>query len=157
MKLDVILVGTDFGPQSRNALDWTIELARRLGSRIVVAHAFDLPIYGFPDSSLLVDAKTAARLSDEAQKALDNEVDRARNRDVIIEGKLVQGDPRETIPSLATSLNAGLVVVGSHGRRGLARALLGSVAEGMLRVSNVPVLVIRQPASDGARSAGDDP
>jgi nucleotide-binding universal stress UspA family protein len=46
MMLDMILVGTDFGPQSREAADWAIELARSLGSRIVIAHAFDLPIYG---------------------------------------------------------------------------------------------------------------
>jgi len=146
MTLDLIVVGTDFGPQSRNALDWAIDLAHRMGSRIVLAHAFDLPIYGLPDASLLVDAKTAARLSTEAQKALDGEVDRVQTRGLPIEGQLLQGDAREVIPSLATRLGAGLVVVGSHGRRGVVRALLGSVAESIVRVSTMPVVVVPHAA-----------
>jgi nucleotide-binding universal stress UspA family protein len=80
---------------------------------------------------------------DEAQKALDAEVDRVCNHGVGVEGRLAQGDARATIPSLAKTLNAGLIVVGSHGRHGLARALLGSVAESILRVSSVPVVVFR--------------
>jgi nucleotide-binding universal stress UspA family protein len=146
MAIDVILVGTDFGPQSRHALDWTIDLARRLGSRIVIAHAFDLPIYGLPDASLLVDAKTASRLNTEAQKALDGEVGRVRDRGVTIQAELLQGDAREIIPSLATRLGAGLVVVGTHGRHGVARALLGSVAESIARASTIPVVVVPHPA-----------
>jgi nucleotide-binding universal stress UspA family protein len=144
MALDVILVGTDFGPQSRHALDWAIELAHRLGSRIVVAHAFDLPIYGLPDATLLVDAKTASRLSTEAQNGLDAEVSRVRSRGVTIEGELVQGDARQAIPSLATRLGAGLIVVGTHGRHGVARALLGSVAGSIVRAATMPVVVVPQ-------------
>jgi nucleotide-binding universal stress UspA family protein len=142
MAFDVILAGTDFGPQSRQAVEWAMALAQRTHSRVVVAHAFDLPIYGLPDASLLVDAKTAARLSTEAQKALDEEVNRLRNGEVPVEGHLMQGDAREIIPSLATKLGAGLIVVGSHGRHGVARALLGSVAESIVRASSVPVAVV---------------
>jgi len=142
----VILVGTDFTELARAALDWAVDLASPLDARIVVAHVFDLPIVGFPDASLMVDAHTAARLSDDAQRALDTEIARVRDRGVGVDGILKQGDPRDILPALATSLDAGLIVIASHGRRGLAHALLGSVAESVMRASKVPVTVVRQHA-----------
>jgi nucleotide-binding universal stress UspA family protein len=142
----VILVGTDFTDLARAALDWAVDLASPLGARIVVAHVFDLPIVGFPDAALMVDAHTAARLSDDAQRALDAEIARVRDRGVAVDGVLKQGDPRDILPVLGTSLDAGLIVIASHGRRGLAHALLGSVAESVMRASKIPVTVVRQPA-----------
>jgi nucleotide-binding universal stress UspA family protein len=62
---------------------------------------------------------------------------------VAVEGLLRQGDARDTLSALAASIGAGLIVVGSHGRRGIARALLGSVAEHLARTStNIPVTVV---------------
>jgi nucleotide-binding universal stress UspA family protein len=143
MAIEVILAGTDFSDLARGAVDWAIELARSLGARVVVAHVFDLPIVGFPDASLVVGPTTAARLSDDAQRALDAEVGRVRERGVPVEGILRQGDARDALPALASSVGAGLLVVGSHGRRGIARALLGSVAEGLIRTStDVPITVV---------------
>jgi nucleotide-binding universal stress UspA family protein len=142
-----ILVGTDFSDPARTALDWAIDLARALSAHIVVAHVFDLPIVGFLDASLVVDAKTAAKMSDEAQKALDAEIARMRNLGVAVEGQLRQGDARDVLPSLAATVGAKLIVVGSHGRRGMARALLGSVAESVVRASSVPVVVVRHRAA----------
>jgi nucleotide-binding universal stress UspA family protein len=142
MTVDRILVGTDFSEQSRAATDWALALASALGAKVTLAHVFDLPIVGFPDAALLVDAKTAARLSDEAQRSLDAELARVQGG-VPVDGLLRQGDVRELLPKLAVEAGAGLVVVGSHGRRGLARALLGSVAESLVRTSTVPVAVVR--------------
>jgi len=143
MAIEAILVGTDFSEIAHGALDWAIDLARALGARVVLAHVFDLPIVGFPDASLVVGPATAARMSDDAQKVLDAEVARVRERGVPVEGVLRQGDAREVLPALASSMGAGLLVVGSHGRRGIARALLGSVAEGLIRTStSVPITVV---------------
>ena len=143
MSFETIVVGADFSEIGRAALEWAIELARPLKSRIVLAHVYDLPIVGFPDASFIVDAQTASRMSDDAQKGLDAEVARFRDCGVPIEGSLQQGDARDELPALAVSLGAWLLVVGSHGRRGVARALLGSVAETIVRASTVPVAVIR--------------
>ncbi len=143
MNLDTILVATDFSPQARAAADWATALAGALGARVIVAHVYDLPIVGFPDGSLIVDAQTASRLSDEAQAALEAEVARMGASGVKVEGLLRQGDPREVIPSLAKASGAGLIAAGSHGRRGVARALLGSMAESLVRDSTIPVVVIR--------------
>jgi nucleotide-binding universal stress UspA family protein len=146
MPVQTILVATDFSEQACAAADWALALAGALGAKIIVAHVFDLPLVGFLDGSLLASAKMAARMSDEAQAALAAEVTRIRGGGVDVEGLLRQGDAREMVPVLATAEGAGLVVVGSHGRRGLARALIGSVAESIVRSSIVPVAVIRPGA-----------
>jgi nucleotide-binding universal stress UspA family protein len=143
MPFKTILVASDFGHAAVSALDWTIDLARALGARVRVAHVYDLPLVGLPDATLMVNAATAARLSNQAQAALNAEVARVQDRGVPIAGLLRQGDPRDEIPALAASEGANLIVVGSHGRRGVARALLGSVAEDLLRRSSIPVLVVR--------------
>jgi nucleotide-binding universal stress UspA family protein len=146
MSIEVILVGTDFGEPARTALDWAIDLAKDLGAGIVLAHVFDLPIVGLPDAAILVGAQTAARLSDEAQSALDAEVRRVKDRGVDIKPALRQGDPRELVPVIAADVGARLVVVGSHGRRGVLRGLLGSVAEDIMRRSGVPVTIVHAKA-----------
>ncbi|MGO9836769.1 MAG: universal stress protein [Polyangiaceae bacterium] len=146
MAFETILVGADFSDTGRAALDWAIDLARPLGSRILVAHVYDLPIVGFPDASFIVDPTTAAHMSDDAQKGLDREIARVHDRGVPVEGSLHQGDARDVLPSLAVSSGAWLLVVGSHGRRGVARALLGSVAENIVRASSVPVAVVHAKA-----------
>lgn len=141
MNVAKILVATDFGAASRAALDWSLDLAQALEARVI--HVFDLPIVGLLDASIIVGAETAARMTDAAQAALDSERTRVAGRGVPVEGWLRQGDPREVIPTLGVSAEAGLVVVGSHGRKGFARALLGSVAEAIVRASTVPVTVVR--------------
>jgi nucleotide-binding universal stress UspA family protein len=70
---------------------------------------------------------------------------------VPIESVLKSGDPRDVVPAVAKDLGCDLIVLGTHGRRGLARALLGSVAESILRTSHVPVLAVRghEPKKSG--------
>ena len=144
-----ILVGTDFSGTSLAALDWAIDLARGLRVPLTVVHVFDLPIVGLPDASLLVDAATASRLTTEAQTALNAEVARVRDRGVPVDGSLRQGDPRAMLGAVSPGDPPALLVVGSHGRRGLARALLGSVAEAIVRHSEIPVLVVRAQPTRG--------
>ncbi len=139
-----ILVATDFGDASRAAFDWSLNLAKTLGARVILVHVFDLPIIGFPDASIVVGAERATRIANTAQAALEAESRRAESG-IPVEAWLRQGDPREAIPVLASVADAGLIVVGSHGRKGLARALLGSVAEAIVWASPVPVAVVRGP------------
>jgi nucleotide-binding universal stress UspA family protein len=137
-----ILVGTDFSDTARVALDWAIALARPLEARIVLVYVFDLPIVGLPDAAFLVSPEEGARISNEAQRALDAEIARVTSCGVPVEGRLLQGDPRDVLPSQGASSDAAFIVVGSHGRRGIVRALVGSVAERIVRVSKVPVVVV---------------
>ena len=108
-------------------------------------HAYEIPVVGFPDGALIPTADVAARITEAATKGLDSLVEARRGRGVPIEGVLCQGVPWEEINSTAERLDADLIVIGTHGRRGLARALLGSVAENVIRTSSRPVLTIHGP------------
>jgi|SRR5579859_4397614 len=147
---NTILVATDFSTTSRAAVDWAAALAKELGAKLIVAHWFDLPVIGFPDAALQVNARTATRMSDEAQAALDSEIARIARKGIVVDGLLRQGDARSGASELAASCGARLIVVGSHGRTGIARALLGSVAESILRTSSLPVAVVRKDGASGA-------
>jgi nucleotide-binding universal stress UspA family protein len=140
-----ILVATDFTETSGRALDWAIELAARLGASVTVVHAYEIPVLGFPDGALIATSDVAARISGGAQAALGNTVEEHRGRGVPIDGILREGAAWEEIEAVADSIDADLIVIGTHGRRGLTRALLGSVAEKVVRTSRRPVATIQGP------------
>lgn len=144
-----ILVPVDFSEKSERSLDYAIELAKKFESRITLVHAYEIPVYGFTDATLVATPDLAARLSDAAQKTLDELVESRRDRGVPIEGVLRNGVAWEEIAAVAKQIHADLIVIGTRGRRGLARALLGSVAESVIRTSDVPVLTIHAPAEAG--------
>ncbi|MDP9150265.1 MAG: universal stress protein [Myxococcota bacterium] len=140
-----ILVPTDFSESSERALDWALDLAARLGASVTVMHAYEIPIVGFPDGALIATPELASRISDAAGAALDKTVARLQGRGVKVDGLLRDGVAFEEITRAADELDADLIVVGTHSRRGLARALLGSVAENVIRSSPRPVLTIQGP------------
>jgi nucleotide-binding universal stress UspA family protein len=140
-----ILVPTDFTETSDRALDWAIHLASAVGASVTVMHAYEIPVVGFPDGALIPTAEIAQRITDAARNGLTALVDRNRDRGVAIDGILREGVAYEEINAVADQIDADLLVVGTHGRRGLARALLGSVAENVIRTSHRPVLTIHGP------------
>jgi nucleotide-binding universal stress UspA family protein len=144
-KNKTILVPLDFSEASDNALDYAIDIAKKLDARIVVMHAFEIPLVGFPDGVLAATAEIASRILNSAQGALDDAIAKRKDTGVPMTSLLRQADPREAITGAAKELGAELVIMGTHGRRGLARALIGSVAEGVVRTSSVPVLTVRGP------------
>jgi nucleotide-binding universal stress UspA family protein len=140
-----IIVPIDFSDTSLHALDYAIEMAKKLGASITVMHAFELPIYGFPDGALVASAEMAARITDGANAGLRAATEDRANAGVPLVSVLRQGRPEEEIVTLAKATGADLIVLGTHGRRGLARALLGSVAENVVRTATCPVLTVRGP------------
>ncbi len=139
-----ILVPTDFSEPARTALDYAVELAEKLGAKVHVTHAFELPLVGFPDGVMTISAEMATRITVAAQRALDDIVAMHRTRAIELQTSLVQGDPREAVLGVAKEIEADLIVMGTHGRRGIARALIGSVAESIVRTSSIPVLTLRE-------------
>jgi nucleotide-binding universal stress UspA family protein len=85
----------------------------------------------------------AARISDASQHALKKTVDQRLGRGIPIDSLLREGVAWEEINAVADEIDADLVVIGTHGRRGLARALLGSVAEHVVRTGRRPIVTIR--------------
>lgn len=136
------LVPTDFGEPSQKALAYAVELAKKLEGEVIVLHTFDLPIVGFPDGAMVATPEMSTRISTAAQEGLAKTLAQFQNAGVNMRSVLKQGDAWEAILETAKELGAGMIVMGTHGRTGIGRALLGSVAEKVVRTSTVPVLTI---------------
>jgi nucleotide-binding universal stress UspA family protein len=155
MAIRTIVVGVDFSPVSEVACRQAVGVARRTGARVVLAHAAAIPEQpeGLPSS--MSDTAQAylgvlrGRMADD-KRALAEVGERLGGQGVDISHVLVDGFPDDALVTAAHDLGAELIVTGSHGRRGLGRILLGSVAERVVRAATVPVLVGR-----GAHGAAD--
>ncbi len=138
-----ILVPIDASETSRRALAYAQQLAALKGAQLRIVHVFDDVVYlhGFEyDSGALPAARAYA-----AQLLTDVAVE-AHAAGAHVDKKLLEGSGRslgEAVAEEARAWNADLVVVGSHGRRGIGRAILGSGAEQVIRLAPVPVLVVR--------------
>lgn len=143
---DRILVAVDDSPPAQRGLDEAISLARTLGSQLRVMHVVDVRalitgVAGYsPGQQLLDDWKAMGEV------LLAKAVERARQRSVVSDSTVVC-DPAlrvcDAILQEAQRCGAGLIVMGTHGRRGLTRLALGSDAELVLRESPIPVLLVR--------------
>jgi nucleotide-binding universal stress UspA family protein len=139
-----ILVPHDFSETAQRALDFALDLAGPLGARIIVTFVYDVIAYGFPEAPSM--AMDTARVERAAQTALEGLVDRARRPGVAVECVLRRGAAWSEINAAAKDTSADLIVIGTHGRRGVARALLGSVAEKIVRTAPCPVLTVHGAA-----------
>lgn len=148
-RIERILVGTDFSEIGELAVDCAVDLAAQLGASLVIVHAFEPPAYIFPDGVVATGENAVEQLTSAAAGQLASCVERRKGRAVRIESVLSMGPPWEVLNDAAAQQGADLVVVGTHGRRGFSRVLLGSVAERLLRTSVRPVLAVR---ADTARA-----
>jgi nucleotide-binding universal stress UspA family protein len=138
-----ILVPTDFGEGSEAALTYAIDLAKPLHAEVVVMHAYEIPVVGFPDGALVATPDLTTRILEGAREGLEKTV-RMHEADGVALTQLVkQGDAAGAIASAANEVGAELVVMSTHGRRGLTHALLGSVAEKVVRIAPCPVLTVK--------------
>jgi nucleotide-binding universal stress UspA family protein len=139
-----ILVPVDFSSNAEQALDYAIELAGKLGATIHVLNVIGIPVFGVPELGVAVTSATMDSMVRDNQTALDKLVASRKSTGVKFSDPILRtGDARDVILQTAEEIGADLIVMGTHGRRGLSRALLGSVTEMVVRTSNVPVLTIR--------------
>jgi nucleotide-binding universal stress UspA family protein len=131
-----ILIPTDFGEAAQNAQLYAIDLAQKFDAKLTLLH-----VYGVPTSYASDKVHwPLAELAQQAQHTLDLEVEKTRAQLPTTQGHIEVGDPRERILAYAQRSGVDLIVLGTHGRRGLAHLLMGSVAERVVRLSPVPVL-----------------
>jgi nucleotide-binding universal stress UspA family protein len=135
-----ILVAHDFGEPAQGALEFALGLAGKLNAHVTVLHAYDLPIHGL--EGLAAGAALETHVQAAARTALDEIVAQSRDSAVDVESVLRTGPPWSEITATARDMHADLIVVGTHGRRGLSRAMLGSVAERVVRSAPCPVLTV---------------
>lgn len=138
-----ILVATDFSEYADQALAYAVDLAAQLDGTIHLVHAVSVPMIGVPELGVAYSSMIMESATSEAQNALDARVARYRDRVSLAPARIEIGDPREVIDRVAAEIDAQLIVMGTHGRRGLRRMLLGSVAETVVRSAPCPVLTVR--------------
>ncbi|HLU64703.1 MAG TPA: universal stress protein [Kofleriaceae bacterium] len=151
-----ILVGTDFSPESQLALEHAVHIARRTGARLVLAHAgtvlHSADATLAPESPALIEyTRIVAEHEAENRSHLDDLVGSVRARGVEADERLVDGFPDTGLVEAADEVEADLIAIGTHGRTGIKRFVLGSVAERVVRLSRRHVLVARDAATHGYR------
>jgi nucleotide-binding universal stress UspA family protein len=149
-----ILVGVDLSPESELAVASAVDRARRSGAEVVLAMADAFP---YEPEGASPSAATAARAYNDVIRR-ELEADRGRlgalrerwqHTGAEVSQVVLDGWPDEQLPKAATELGAELIVVGSHGRTGIKRLLMGSTAEHVIRLADVGVLVARGAAPNG--------
>ncbi|SIS11897.1 universal stress protein [Natronorubrum thiooxidans] len=150
---DTILIPTDGSDVAENAIDHAIDLAKRYDATlhtlyVVDTDAIDISL-GTEQVQRIKDGKFGemSELKDRATAATSTVADRAR-ADLEVVQSVKAGQPHRVISAYATDNDVDLIVMGSAGRGGVRRAILGSVAERTLRTTRVPVLVVDMHEND---------
>ena len=142
-----IVVPADVSSSAEEAWVLAQRVAESLGSEIVLVHVFAaLPPYG---DAPLGHLDATGQALESARKWVSDElgkmVARARERGINVRAVMRNGVPHQEIVQLAADEPADIVIMGTHGRSGLSRMLLGSVAERVIHFAHCPVLTVRKP------------
>lgn len=142
-----ILVAVDDSKTAQKALDEAIKLAKQWQAQLRIVHVVDMVTLSWPEAGY--DASEVYESFRKAGREVIAKAEKAASAaHVTAETKMLELDKlaqhvADTITAEADAWPADLIVIGSHGRRGVRRMLLGSVAEGVARIASKPVLLIR--------------
>ena len=145
--LNTILVATDFSEPSEAALTYGRELARNFGARLVVLHvAGNIVAFGGGDGAVVIDPEVQSQVEAGARERLESLIsDEDREQLRASTALLISNATPQAITSYAKETKVDLIVMGTHGREGVMRVVLGSVAETVVRRAPCPVLTVHQP------------
>jgi len=140
-----ILVPVDFSSNSTRALEHAQVLATRFGSSLHVIHVCEVPSLttGSRDAYAIAYTNWSQQLGDESERALLKEVSKITGVSVTTE--VLFGSPARAIVTAATNRETDLIVMGTHGHGPLMHALMGNVAERVVRTAPCPVMTVREP------------
>jgi nucleotide-binding universal stress UspA family protein len=127
-----IMVPTDGSKCSLKAEDMAITIAQKFDAKLVAVHIIDEQlIYPFEI------------LEEEGNKILEKAAKKGREQGVEVEQVLIVGNPTHDMAKIVEKTRANLLVIGTHGKTGLSKLLMGSVAESALKSVKIPVLLVR--------------
>lgn len=144
-----IFVAIDDSPTSQKALAEAIDLARNSGAALCIAHAADeslLAQHGMGLGSYIDVERTKQAIRETSQTLLADAGKQAADAGLSAETRLLEATDRRVAEQIATgaeAFGADLIVVGTHGRRGFAHLLVGSVAENLTRIAHTSLLMVR--------------
>jgi len=142
-----ILVGTDLSTHSLPALDSAATFARSFGAKVTLVHVFD-PAPLVPPAAIPRPERVEESIASELHEAVVKELETLRKKHLAgVEGVQIEvirsAAPAKAIIDLAENKGVDLIVVGTHGRTGIAHMLIGSVAERVVRHAHCAVLAVR--------------
>jgi nucleotide-binding universal stress UspA family protein len=151
LRMESILAALDFSPVAASVLARAIEMAERFGARLWLIHvaAPEPAFVGYEPGPQTVRDHRATELREE-HRALQRHAEELRERGLGATALLIQGPPVAKILEEANRIGVGMIVMGSHGRSGLTRLVLGSVSEGVVRRAACPVLIVPSLGDGGA-------
>lgn len=140
---DRILIPTDGSPAAEAAIEHAVDIAGQYDATLHALFVVDGAAYSTLEAGaeIVVEA-----LESEGEKAVERVAEIAEDAGVDCETSVVSGTTYRTIREYIGDNDIDLVVMGTHGRKGIDRYLLGSVTERVVRTSDVPVLTVRQPS-----------
>jgi nucleotide-binding universal stress UspA family protein len=141
LPIKTILHPTDFSDTSEQALRIAEGLARDYGARLILMHAVEPMIF---TNEIAMDVSATQRYREDARERISGLLE--PGSPLAVETELVDGVAAIEINRVAAERQCDLIVIGSHGRSGLGRVLMGSVAEEVARKAPCPVLIVRSPA-----------
>jgi nucleotide-binding universal stress UspA family protein len=147
MNAHKILFPTDFSTKGQAALDMATSLARDRGAKLLIVHVEEPPV-AYGGGELYYGVQEPDRK--ELQRMLSEVV--PLDASVGYEHRLLMGSPASAIVHLAEKENVDMIVMPTHGRTGLLRLLMGSVAEEVVREAKCPVLTIKAAAAAAAKA-----
>lgn len=156
MNLNKILCPTDFSPYNDAALKYASALAAESGATLIIAHVDEYrdASAALGEGALTYTGPLGMEDRSEVRKKLDHV--KPTNSRVVYEHRYLEGGPIHEIVAFADREHVDLIVMGSHGRTGLSRLLMGSVAEGVARRATCPVLIVKQPVPETPEVVSDD-
>ena len=145
MTIDVrtILVPIDFSPNAEAVLDWAAHLAEEHQSKLVLLHAYHLPVDFQQLEGAYLPPDFWTQVKSDASQNLDRYAADLRGRGLSVETVVREGYPASVIEEEARDRHADLIVIGTRGHTGLKHLLLGSVAERVVQKAPCPVLTVK--------------
>jgi nucleotide-binding universal stress UspA family protein len=141
-----ILVPIDFSSHSEQATRLAVDMAKKFDAEITLLHVYNIPTYPLPEGFVLASPDTVVELMERINGAIKQARGRALERGAEhVDTLLTEGSAAAEIVRVATDKHFDLVVMGTHGRNGFQHALMGSVAEKVVRKAHCPVLTVRSP------------
>ncbi len=137
-----ILIATDGSEYTKNAVDYGIDLAKNTGAKLLTIYVVDTAAF----ASIPMDAAWESMyelLRQEGDVAMKYVAEKAEKEGLEVEANIIEGHPADEIIKYSEKNSISLIVLGTLGKSGLDRFLLGSVAEKVVRNSKIPVLVVR--------------
>jgi nucleotide-binding universal stress UspA family protein len=141
---DTILFAVDFSESSDHAFSYAYEMAQKFSSRLVIIHVINEPVdlRGFYVPHISFD-NLEKEIAEGAEKMMERFCAEKLQNFANYEKSVVSGIPYEEIVRKAEAVKADLVVMGTHGRKGLDHMLFGSTAERVVRTAHCPVMTVR--------------